>query len=93
MAVRNLLKLTSMVARDILKILLTGKTMSPMQMALALPGVAPQSARNAVVTLNALSLIERVRFGHYKITDFGREVLAQIEAQPSTDQSCGGTKQ
>ena len=87
MAVRNLLKLTNMVARDILKLLLSGRTMTPKNMALALPGVAPQSARNAVVTLNALSLIERVKYGHYQITDFGREILERIEAQPSTDQS------
>lgn len=88
----KLLRLSDMVARDILKILLSGRIMGPKEMATELD-VAPQSTRNAVVTLNSLKLIERERYGKYKITEFGREILESIESGSSKDQSMKGEMQ
>lgn len=88
----NLLRLSDMVARDILKILLSGKIMGPKDMAIELD-VAPQSTRNAVVHLNALHLIERVTYGKYQITDFGRGILESLESGSSPSQSSRRTEE
>jgi len=83
----DILRLTNMVALDILKILLNGQTMSPKQIARALD-VNPQDVRNALVHLKTLELVDNLHYGEYTLSVFGKEHLSQF----STDQSSRGTQ-
>ena len=82
---KDILRLSNVVARDILKLLLNGSSLSPRQLARKLD-VPPQSVRNALVHLKATSLVDNRNYGEYTITELGREVIERL-SQPSDDQS------
>ena len=83
-------KKVRMSALKILKALLSQEPKSPMDLAIEIDR-EPQTVRNTLVHLKALDLIERLDYGKYTISQFGREYLNRI-SQPSTDQSSGESR-
>ena len=63
---------TDMVALDILKILLSGESLTARQISRKVEA-APQTVRNALVHLKSTSLVHRKK-GEYTITDLGIHV-------------------
>ena len=63
---------TDMVALDILKILLSGESLTARQISRKVDA-APQTVRNALVHLKSTSLVHREK-GEYTITDLGIHV-------------------
>lgn len=86
----DILRLTNLVAVDILKLLLNGQIMTPKQLARNLDA-NPQDVRNALIHLKTLNLVSNIHYGEYTITELGREYLKQL-SQSSQDQTLGGTK-
>lgn len=85
----DILRLTNVVALDILKVLLNGQVMTPRRIARTLD-VNPQDVRNALVHLKTLKMVNNIHYGEYTITELGKDHLEHI-SQPSQDQ--GGTQQ
>ena len=86
----DILRLTNVVALDILKVLLNGQVMTPRRIARTLD-VNPQDVRNALVHLKTLKMVNNIHYGEYTITELGKDHLEYI-SQPSTDQTSRRTK-
>lgn len=81
----DILRRAGVVGIDILKVLLSGKVMTPKQIARALD-VEPFKVRNALVHLKTLEMVNNIHYGEYTLTELGREYL-ELVSQPSQDQS------
>ena len=74
-----------MSARAILRLLLSGETLSPKAIAMKLD-IAPQTARNNINFLYQTGHLERVGYGKYKISELGKEIIDRL-LNPSHDPS------
>lgn len=74
-----------MSARAILRLLLSGETLSPKEVAMKLK-IAPQTARNNIGFLYGTGHLERVSYGKYKISELGKEIIHRL-LDPSHDPS------
>lgn len=70
----------------ILKALMSNATKGPKEIAIE-TNRQPGSVRNALVHMTAESLIKRVDYGKYTITDLGREEYARLSRSPSIPSS------
>ena len=86
----DILRLTNVVALDILKVLLNGQVMTPRRIARTLD-VNPQDVRNALVHLKTLKMVDNIHYGEYTITELGKSHLEYL-SQSSNDQTLGGTE-
>ena len=86
----DILRLTNLVAVDILKLLLNGQIMTPRQLARGLDA-NPQDVRNALVHLKTLHLVSNIHYGEYTITELGRDYLEKL-SQSSPDQTLRRTE-
>lgn len=82
---KDLLRLTNLVAVDILKKLLNGQIWTRRQLTRELDKNS-QDVGNALVHLKSLHLVDNTNYGEYTITELGRDYLNRL-SQLSTDQS------
>jgi len=81
----DILRLTNVVALDILRALLNGQLMTPKQIARAIDA-NPQDVRNALVHLKTLKMVAKPHYGEYLITEYGKSHLEYL-SQTSKDQT------
>ena len=84
-AMSDILRLTNVVALDILRALLSGQEMTPKQISRAIDA-EPQAVRNALVHLKTLKMVSNIHYGEYLITEYGKSHLEYL-SQSSNDQS------
>ena len=89
-AMSDILRLTNVVALNILKVLLNGQIMSPKQIARELD-VNPADVRNALVHLKTVKLVDNLHYGEYTLSAFGKDYLEHI-SQSSPDHSSRRTE-
>ena len=86
----DILRLTNVVALDILRILLNGQIMTPKQIAREIDA-EPQKVRTALVHLKTLKMVNNIHYGEYTITEYGKDHLKHL-SQASKSQASEGTK-